>query len=102
MLIGVGVSCRFSYTINSYVYASGGGSITSVGEERASFFLLSFTCNYVVSVTVSRGFLFLLVLGIGCGILLGHSLGMHIIILQGKKLYQCFTMASTVQMDSSY
>ena len=38
------------------------GSITSVGGERA-IFLLSFTCNYVVS--VRRGFLFLLVLGIG-------------------------------------
>ena len=32
--------------------------------NRQPFFLLSFTCDYVVS--VRRGFLFLLVLGIGC------------------------------------
>ena len=36
--------------------------------------LLSFTCNYVFS--VRRGFLFLLVLGMGCVILLWHSLGL--------------------------
>ena len=47
------------------------GSITWVGEER-TFFLLSFTCYYVVS--VRKGFLFLLVLGIGCVILLWHFL----------------------------
>ena len=48
--------------------------ITSVGEERA-FFLLSFTCNSVVSVRVwGVGVLFLLVLGLGCVILLFHSL----------------------------
>ena len=41
--------------------------------ERA-IFLLSFTCSYEVS--VQRGFLFLLVLWIGCVILLWHSLGL--------------------------
>ena len=45
----------------------------SVGK-RELIFLLSFTCNYVVS--VRRGFLFLLVLGIGCVILLGNSLAL--------------------------
>ena len=40
-----------------------------LGRERAN---LSFTCNYVVS--VRRGFLFLLVLWMGCVILLWHSL----------------------------
>ena len=44
------------------------GSITSVGEERAIFAAILFNCNYVVS--VRRGSLFLLVLGIGCAILL--------------------------------
>ena len=73
MLIGVGVSCRFSYSIVIYLYVSCSGSITSVEEERENyFFLLPFTCNYVVS--VRRGFLFLLVLGIGLVILLWHSL----------------------------
>ena len=48
-----------------------GGLITSVGEERA-IFLLFFSCNNVVSVW--RGFLFLLVLVIGCVILLWHSI----------------------------
>ena len=72
MLFGVGVSCHILYSIVSYLYVSYSESITSVGEERAIFFLLSFTCNYVVS--VRRGFLFLLVLGMGCVILLWHSL----------------------------
>ena len=47
--------------------------------ERELIRLLSFTCNYVVS--VQRGFLFLLVLGMGCVILLWHSLGGHSICL---------------------
>ena len=59
----------------SYLYVSCSGSLTSLGK-RELFLLLSFTCNYVVS--VSRGFLFLLVLGMGCVILLWHS---HIIML---------------------
>ena len=42
--------------------------------KRDIIFLLSFTCNYVVS--VKRGFLFLLVLGISCVILLWYSLGL--------------------------
>ena len=47
------------------------GSNTSVGEEGAYLFL-SITCNYMVS--VREGFLFLLVLGMGCVMLLWHSL----------------------------
>ena len=42
--------------------------------KREIFFLLSFTCNYVVS--VRRGVLFLLVLGMGCVILVWRSLGL--------------------------
>ena len=41
---------------------------------RMKFCLLSFTCNYVVSVL--RGFLLLWVLGMGCFILLWHSLSL--------------------------
>ena len=74
MLIGVGVSGRFLYSIVSYLYVSFGGLITSVGEERELIFLLLFTCNYVVS--VRRGFLFLLVLGIGYIFLVWHFLGL--------------------------
>ena len=47
--------------------------------KRELICLLLFTCNYVVSVW--RGFLFLLVLGMGYVILLWHSLSLHIIIL---------------------
>ena len=36
------------YSIVSYLYVSCSGSITS--GKRELFFLLSFTCNYVVSV----------------------------------------------------
>ena len=64
----------FYCSIDSYLYVSCRGSITSVGEERELICLLSFTCNYVVS--VRRGFLFLLVLGMGCIILLWHSPGL--------------------------
>ena len=71
MLIGVGVSCRISYSFVSYLYVRCSGSITSPGEERACF-MLSFTCYYVVS--MMRGLIFLLVLGTGCVILLWHSL----------------------------
>ena len=44
-----------------------------LGKEEL-FFLLSFTCNYVVS--VQKHFLFILVLGMGFVILLWHSLGL--------------------------
>ena len=75
MLFGVGVTCRILYSIVSYLYVSCSGSITSVvAEERELICLLSFTCNYVVF--VRRGFLFLLVLGMGCVVLLWHSLGL--------------------------
>ena len=33
---GVGVSCRILYSFVGYLYVSGSGSITSVGEERAN------------------------------------------------------------------
>ena len=42
--------------------------------KREVICLLSFTCNYVVS--VQRGFLFLWVLGMGYVILLWHSLSL--------------------------
>ena len=35
-LLKVGVSYRNSYSFVVYVYVSGSGSITSVGEERAN------------------------------------------------------------------
>ena len=40
----------FLYSFVCYIYISGSGSITSVGEERELICLLLFTCNYVVSV----------------------------------------------------
>ena len=43
--------------------------------KRELVCLLLFTCNYVVS--VRRGFLFLWLLGMGCVILLWHSLGLQ-------------------------
>ena len=57
-----------------YLYVSRSGSITSVGEERANLSRLLFACDCVVS--VRRGFLFLLVLGMGYVILLWHSLSL--------------------------
>ena len=37
MFIGVGVPCRISYSVVSYLYVSFSCLITSVGEERANF-----------------------------------------------------------------
>ena len=48
--------------------------------KRELICLLLFTCIYVVSVW--RGFLFLLVLGMGYVILLWHSLSLPLIILK--------------------
>ena len=48
-------------------------------RKRELIFLLSFTCNYVVS--AKRGFLFLLVLGIGVLFNCGTLWAFHIIIL---------------------
>ena len=64
---------RTPYSVVDYLYVSFSGLITSVGEE-SQFFLLSSTRKNVVS--VRRGFLLLLVLGIGCVILLWHNLGL--------------------------
>ena len=36
MFFGVGVSSRIFYCFVGYLYVSGSGSITSVGEERAN------------------------------------------------------------------
>ena len=49
MLMRLGISCCISYSIVSYLLYALVDQITSVGEERADFFLLFFTCNYVVS-----------------------------------------------------
>ena len=57
----------FLYSIVSYLYQAE----PRLGK-RELICPLSFTCNYVVS--VRRGLTFLLVLGMGCVILLWHSL----------------------------
>ena len=74
MFFGVGVSCTNLYSFVVYLCVDDSGSVTSVGEERELICLLLFTCNYVVYVW--RGFLFLLVLGMGYVILLWHSLSL--------------------------
>ena len=66
--------CRFSYSIARYGYL-----IMMIVAERLPRLgkrelILSFTCNFVVS--VRRGFLFLSLLGIACVILLWHFLGL--------------------------
>ena len=79
MFYGVGVSCRILYSI-----------VTSVGEERADCSANNSTNNYAVS--VRRGFLFLLVLGMGCVILLWHSLSLP---------YNDFTVTRATLADPS-
>ena len=90
MLFGVGDLCRMLYSIVNYLYVSCSGSITSVWEER-NICLLSFTCNYVVSVW--RGFLFLLVPWMGCVILLWHSLGIPYQYFAEKQLIHIVLVA---------
>ena len=86
------------YSMVSYLYVSYGGSITSVGEERAKC-LLSFTCNYVVS--VRRDFLFLWVLGMDCVILLWHSLSLPYNVLGQNRHYENMSMQYTAIFHGS-
>ena len=62
MLFGVGVSSRILYSIVGYFICKPHRINYRLGK-RELIFLLSFTCNHVVSV---RDFLFLLVLGNEC------------------------------------
>ena len=71
MLFGVYASCRIFYSIVSYLYVSCSGQLPRL-RKREIICLLSFSCNYVVSVW--RDFLFLLMLVMGCVIFLWHSL----------------------------
>ena len=65
----VGVLCRILYSFVGYL-------VDQLPRLRKSelICLLSFTCNYAVS--VRRGFLFLWVPGMCCFILLWHSIGL--------------------------
>ena len=67
----VGVSCRILYSFVGYLYVSGSGSITSVGEERANLSAIVY-----LELFCWRGFLFLWVLRMGYVILLWHSLSL--------------------------
>ena len=59
--------------------------------------MLSFTGNYVVS--VRRGFLFLLVVGMGCVILLWHSLGLPYNYFSTISTYDFSTLSTTLPHD---
>ena len=63
MLFGVGVSCRVLCSVACCLCVDNKGTIASVEEERASVSVI--VCLWLV-VSVQRGFLFLLVLEIGC------------------------------------
>ena len=67
------VSCRMLYSFVVYLYVSGSGSITSVGEERANLLML-FTCY--CGIFFRSVFLFLWVLGTGYFNLFWHSLSL--------------------------
>ena len=58
MLIGVGVSCRISYSVVSYlyIYVSFSGLISSVGEESASFSSIVFLllCGFLLVLIFRR------------------------------------------------
>ena len=77
MLFGVGILCCVSWSIVSYLLYTVADQLPRLGK-RELVFLLLFTCNFVVS--VRRRFLFFLVLGMGCVILLWHSLDLPSII----------------------
>ena len=71
MLFGVGVSSRILYFTVSYLMLAVADQLPRFGKRYLICFL-SFTGNYVIS--IRSGFLFLSVLGMGCVILLWHSL----------------------------
>ena len=87
------------YSILTYIWVSCSGLITSEGE-RELFFLLLFTCNYVVS--VRRGFLFLWVLEIGSDNLLWHTLGLpfNYFGLQFQYSNKCFWIIEVIVSSS--
>ena len=80
---GVGVSCGILYSFVCYLYVSGSGLIISVEEERAylSVIVYLYLCGFCW-----KGFLFLLVLGMGCVILLWHSPSLPYNYFQIQKL----------------
>ena len=67
MFFEVGVSCRVLYFLFVIYMLAVVDQLPRLGK-RELISLLSFTCNYAVS--VRRGFLFFWVLGMGCVILL--------------------------------
>ena len=69
------MSYFYSVVNYMYLYVSCSGSITSVGRERANLSAFVYNCTYYYVISVWISFLFLLILGIGCFILLWRSLG---------------------------
>ena len=71
----------FHVVFHILLYVNFRALITSLGEERASFSAIVYLqlCGFCL-----EGFLFILVLGIGCVISLWHS---HIIILNNWPLF---------------
>ena len=69
------------YSFVVYLYVSGSGSITSVGEERAGLSAVVYLllCGFSLD-----GFLFLWVLGMGYVILMWHSLSLPYNYLSNK------------------
>ena len=61
------------YSFVVYLYVNGSGSMTSIGEEgdNLSAIVYLLVCGFGL-----RGFLFLWVLGMGCVILVWHSLSL--------------------------
>ena len=72
MLFEVDVLCRIFLPLLIIYMLSVADQLPRL-RKRELICLLSFTCNYVVS--VRKVFLFFLVLGMGCVILSWHSLG---------------------------
>ena len=60
--------------------------------------MLLFTCNYVVY--VQRGFIFLLVLGTGCDILLWHSLGLPYNYFHYAAHFRLFAIGSQLSPET--
>ena len=58
MIFEVGVSCRILYSFVGYLYASGSGSITSAGEERANLSAIVYLYIYIYIYYIIMWFLF--------------------------------------------
>ena len=83
--------CCLEWVLNVVLYSIAGYLMYAIVDQlpwlrkRELVFLLLFACNFMVC--VSKRFLFVLVLGMGCVFLMLHSLDLPLIIIQASSYH---------------